>query len=149
MDEEPTPTRGGGDPYPEFVALSLEEAIDAAKRAQREYEALKAESTEAYKRLQHLKTRTVPKLMEDADCALFKTNAGNKMRIKDEIFVHTPADKTDDLKEWLNDRGHGALITEVVNGSTLKAFVSKAIKDNESYPDEIVKVTIIPTAVFC
>lgn len=39
-----------------------------------------------------------------------------------------------DLRAWLTENGYGALITETINSSTLKAFVKERLQEGDEVP---------------
>ena len=57
-----------------------------------------------------------------------------------DMYVSAPGEAKVELYGWLVANGFSDLITETVNASTLKAWVSKRVKSGETIP-EMVKIT--------
>lgn len=43
--------------------------------------------------------------------------------------------------QWLEDHGHGDLVTETVNAASLKALLRRMMRDGQEIPEDIFKVT--------
>lgn len=53
------------------------------------------------------------------------------------------ADKKNDAINWLRSNGHGEIVQETINASTLTAFAKELSKENRELPDEIFNVHIV------
>lgn len=137
------------DTYPEYDGLELEQAVEVFAGLSTELDEISEKKTELQKRYDFLRRVVIPKLMDDKDITSAKfSNIGRGIRIQDEFFVSSGEENREALHQWLADHGESQLIKEVVAPSTLKAFVSRAMKEGREYPADCVKVTIVPTARF-
>ena len=64
--------------------------------------------------------------------------------IQDMVYTAIVPGKTAAVYDWLRANGHGDLIRDYVQPSTLKVFVKDLRSKNEPLPEEV-KVTVIPT----
>lgn len=137
------------DTYPEYDGLELEQAVEVFAGLSTELDEISEKKTELQKRYDFLRRVVIPKLMDDKDITSAKfSNIGRGIRIQDEFFVSSGEENREALHQWLADHNESQLIKEVVAPSTLKAFVSRAMKEGREYPADFVKVTIVPTARF-
>lgn len=133
----------------DYSDLTLDELAQTFKKKADELEAAKNKATEIQKEYDLLRRVVIPKRMEEAgvDSAKF-ASISKGIRIQDEFFVSTREDQRESLYHWLRDNGEDALITETVNSSTLRAYITRRIKDGLDYPSEYVNLSVIPTARF-
>ena len=99
---------------------------------------IKKEMQKAY---DHLSINVVPERMEDEGVEIMKIADVGRLQVKDDIYCSVPADNKSAVQAWLKKSGNGSLIAPTVNASTFKAFVKGCIKDNEEWPEELIKVT--------
>ena len=66
---------------------------------------------------------------------------GIKIRMETEIFATIPAANKQTAIAWLREHGMGSLVTETVNGSTLKATAKAMMIDGRDLPADIFKVS--------
>jgi hypothetical protein len=135
--------------YPEYENLALEDAVEVFAKLNKELDEITEKKADLQNRYDVLRRAVIPKLMEDKDITSAKfSNIGRGIRIQDEFFVSSREEQREALHQWLVDHGESALIKESVASSTLKAFVSRAMKEGNEYPVDCVNVTIVPTARF-
>lgn len=78
------------------------------------------------------------KLAEDGFRSVNLANGG-QIKLSPQAYCSTRAGQKDALFSWMMDHGFEDLITEVINASTLKAFVKEQTEQgNPVPPDEIV-----------
>lgn len=135
--------------YPEYENLELDQAVEVFNQLNKELEEITEKKTDIQNRYDFIRRAILPRLMEDKDITSAKfSNIGRGVRIQDEFFVSSREDQREALYQWLTDNGEADLIKPTVASSTLKAFVSRAIKEGKEYPSDCVTVTVIPTARF-
>jgi hypothetical protein len=135
--------------YPEYESLELEQAVELFDKLSKEIDDLAEKKADKQNRYDFLRRAVIPKLMEDKDITSAKfSNIGRGIRIQDEFFVSSREEQREQLYQWLIDHGEADLIKPTVAPSTLKAFVSRAMKEGKEYPSDHVNVTIVPTARF-
>lgn len=134
--------------YAKFDGMSLGQLIGAMEECKSELDELAAKKTEKQKEYDFLRRIKLPKLMEDQGIDKMKPDGGRGVRIQDELFVSVRKENQESLKQWLIENGFEQLIQETVNSSSLKGFINNCIKAGQDYPEDIVKVTLVPTARF-
>lgn len=135
--------------YPEYENLELDQAVEVFNQLNKELEEITEKKTEIQNRYDFVRRAIIPRLMEDKDITSAKfSNIGRGVRIQDEFFVSSREDQREALYQWLVDHGEADMIKPTVNSSTLKAFVSRAMKEGKEYPADHVNVSIVPTARF-
>lgn len=129
--------------------MTLDVLVQEFKTSAEKLEVAKEAATKAQKEYDFLRRVIIPKRMEEMGVDSVKiTSIGKGVRIQDEYFVSTREDQRGGLYDWLRDHGETGLITETVNSSTLKAFVTRRIKDGLEYPSDYVNLSVVPTARF-
>jgi len=67
----------------------------------------------------------------------FITDVG-KLSMRTDAYCSVLKKDKIELQNWLKDNGHGDLITDTINASTLKAFMKEQIIEGNAVPDTIV-----------
>ena len=135
--------------YPEYDNLELEQAVEIFAQLNRELDEITTRKSELQNRYDFMRRAVIPKLMDDKDITSAKfSSIGRGIRIQDEFFVSSREEQREALHQWLVDHGESDLIKPTVASSTLKAFVSRAMKDGKEYPADFVNVSVVPTARF-
>lgn len=101
----------------------------------------KAELKEIQKEYDKMRLEVIPNLMDDEGIEKMSVEGVGTLYLTSDVYASIPAVTKRDAWEWLSDNGHGDLITETVNSSTLKAFVKDAISKGEELPEGLFKVT--------
>lgn len=91
--------------------------------------------------------RMLPKKMESEGVERFTVD-GRGIAVRVEVYASIPADKREEAYLWLRKNGLGSVITNTVNGSTLKAMVKEQVSLGHTLPDDLFKVTMEPQARF-
>lgn len=86
-----------------------------------------------------LAVNIIPDAMGE-DIQTIKIKDVGRLQVRYDIHCSVKADKKDDLKKWLLENGHGALIMDQVNSSTLKAFVKEQIEQGAPYPEDCLSI---------
>lgn len=133
-------------------------------------EAGSAATSPAYSALEAVRKHVVPQAMENAGIETIRVVGVGTVSIRPDLFVSTikgggvlapplndvgdvvsdaPEDTWSliDSHEWLVREGHGALIQDTVNASSLKALIKKLIKDGTPVPTELFKITPVSYSV--
>ena len=79
--------------------------------------------------------------MDDAGLESFSVAGVGRVYIQSSLNASIRAGAKEGAYEWLNDHGHGDLIQETVNSSSLKALAKAKIQDNDSLPEELFNVS--------
>lgn len=114
----------------------------------KELKAVKAEleSADIYKSaLQKVHDRlakvVLPERMDEEDISTIKIEGIGRIQKKTDIYCSCPAHSREALQQWLNDNGHGSLVSTTVNASTLRAFIKEQMKAGSPIPDGLLTIT--------
>lgn len=102
------------------------------------YDALKKEYQAAY---DFLSISVLPERMEEEMIETLRVAGVGRLQARSDIRCAVPAQNREAVKEWLIDNGHGSMITETINASTLKAFVREMMKEGKEWPEDLLNVT--------
>ena len=95
----------------------------------------------------YLRLHKIPEMLNDMEVSSVKIKGVGTLGARFEASCRTKY--KDALIEWLRGNGFNSLISsDVVNSSTLKAFINAQIREGEPYPDaSVVKFTSFEMAV--
>lgn len=79
--------------------------------------------------------------MDDAGLESFSVAGVGRVYIQSSLNASIRAGAKEGAYEWLGDHGHGDLIQETVNSSSLKALAKAKIQDNDPLPEELFNVS--------
>ena len=131
----------------ELAAMTVPDAVRAFKEIKDELEEAKAVKSELQKAYDFFRFNVLPEKMDDEGVA--KIDVGDaKIRVQDEYYTTIPADHKAEAYAWLRENDLESVITETVNGSTLKATIKAMYKNGQHVPEDLIKVTIMQGARF-
>lgn len=129
--------------------MDLEQMVEEMDRLAEELEKARQHAASLQNQYDRLRRIDIPKAMEDRGISSAKfSGIGRGVRIADEVFVSCKEEHRDALLDWLRDNGETGMIRDTVAPSTLKAYVSRRIKEGGAYPADLLTVSVIPTARF-
>ena len=100
---------------------------------------LKKRQTEIQKQLEVVCREVIPDRMAEEGLRGIPLTDGSRLELRSYAFCSVKAGQKENLFNWLSDHDHGDLISEVVNPSTLKAFIKEQLEaGNEVPPDDVV-----------
>jgi hypothetical protein len=70
-----------------------------------------------------------------------------RVNIRTDIYCSTKKGMGIDLKEWMKGHEMEDIITDVINASTLKAWVKEQMKAGNEIPEELLNITPYDRAV--
>jgi hypothetical protein len=123
----------------DYEEMNYNELAIAVKELQAEHKAAKDIATAIYQKLEVLTTKIIPdKLAEDGFRSVNLADGG-RIQLSSQAYCSTREGMKPALFAWLQEHDFPELITEVVNASTLKAFIKEQTElGNDVPPDEIV-----------
>lgn len=131
----------------ELAALTVADAVRVFKEIKNELEVAKETKTNIQKVYDFFRFNVLPEKMDDEGVA--KIDVGDaKIRLQDEYYTSIPADHKAEAYQWLRENELESVITETVNGSTLKATIKAMYKNGQHVPEDLIKVTIMQGARF-
>lgn len=89
----------------------------------------------------------LPEIMESSDLDGVKVEGVGRVHLQSDLRVSIKSDSKAEAYEWLDDNGHGGLITQTVNASSLKAFAKEKMKNGEEIPEEFFNINPFTRAV--
>lgn len=102
------------------------------------FDAIKKEYQVAY---DFLSISVLPERMEEEMIETLKVAGVGRLQSRSDIRCAVPAQNREAVKTWLVDNGHGSMIAETINSSTLKAFVREMMKEGKEWPEDLLSVT--------
>lgn len=134
------------------------------------YDIAHSANSPAHGLLEAVRKNVLPQVMENAQVEKVRVTGVGTVSIRSDLFVTSIKDTTIkappldaagdpivdaqaddfvpiDYKEWLIRGGHGSLIQDTVNASSLKALVKGMIKDGKEVPSELFKTTPVSYSV--
>lgn len=129
----------------EFSDYCEAEKLSAVEIAQLQHQLQKAnEQADTVKKtvgkvFDHTRTFLLPARMEEEGISGFKIKGVGRVNLTSDMRV-SMKDKEAGYA-WLEENDHGDLVTETVNASTLKALLSRMIRDGKEVPEDIFKIS--------
>lgn len=86
-----------------------------------------------------VRTGILPEKMDEEGLELLKVEGVGRVSLTSDVNVAVV--NKDESFKWLESSGHGDMITETVNASSLKALIRRLIRDGKEVPEAIYRVT--------
>ena len=83
----------------------------------------------------------LPESMSDQDIEKITVADVGRVSLTNDLHVSILKNRRKEAYEWLDFNGHGDLVQETVNSSSLKALVKAKIKAGEPMPEDLFKVS--------
>lgn len=123
---------------PEMSGVSAADAARFQKQLMDTHEMADSLKSTIGKVYDWVRTGLVPEKMDEEGLELLKIEGIGRVSLTSDINVSI-INKDEEFK-WLEESGHGDLITETVNASSLKALLRRMIRDGKEVPEAIFKV---------
>jgi len=121
-----------------FEDMTLEQLAVAMVESRNRMDAAKNEESAARAEWDVLRRKFIPEKMEEMGLESARIKDVGRLSVRTDAFCSTPAANKPKLFEWLIENGHSDLITDSVNGSTLKAFIKEQILAGNDVPLDII-----------
>jgi len=125
----------------EYSGYSLTDLIREMNRVQQEKDQLEETLKKVNSRFDHLRLAAIPNKMDEEGIPNITIEGIGRVSLTSDAYVSIKAGMKDQAWQWLSDNGHGDLITETVNPSSLKAAVKQMIGKAEEVPEDLFNVT--------
>ncbi len=102
---------------------------------------LKVQIAEAKMPLDDLRLKKIPEMMQQLEVTTTTFAGLGRVQLAGDLYASTRKGKKDDAMQWLRDCGHGSLIKEGYNASSVKAIFRGYLKEGTEIPDDIFSVT--------
>lgn len=124
--------------YESMSLIDLAIQLKTLKNALEEVGDLKTAVQKAY---DHLSMSIVPDRMDEEGIETTKFAGVGRLQCSSDLRCSVKAKNREPLKNWLIEHGHGALVSETINSSTLKAFVREQMKENKEIPTDLLDLS--------
>lgn len=124
----------------EFESMSVPELAATLKELKTRLEEVGALKTELQKAYDFLSIDVLPDRMDEEGISTMRINGVGRLQSSSDIRCSCPAKNKIGLQKWLEEHGHGSMISATVNASTLKAFVKEMMKEGKEWPEELLTV---------
>lgn len=125
----------------DYSAYSLPELAAILKDIKIQLDEAGARKTELQKTYDYLSIEVIPDRMDDEGVDSMKVAGVGRLQTQSDIRCNVLAANKEPLQKWLTDNGHGSMIQDTINSSTLKAFIKERMKENLPYPSELLQIS--------
>lgn len=120
---------------------TLNELVICMNDQQRRKEELEAMLKATNSEYDYLRLVAIPNKMESEGVTNLTLEGIGRVGLTSDAYASVKAGMRDQAWEWLRDTGHGDLITETINSSTLKAALKQMVLKGEEVPEEFFNFT--------
>lgn len=124
----------------EFESMSVPELAAALKTIRERLDQVGVIKTEIQKVYDFLSIDVLPERMDEEGIQTLKIKDVGRLQASSDIRCTVPANNRQAVQDWLEEHGHGSMISSTVNASTLKAFVKEMMKEGKEWPEELLSV---------
>lgn len=104
-------------------------------------EEAKAEVSAIQKAFDTLRQVTIPDEMDAAGISSANFPGIGRLTLTADLFAGIQPEQQHAAYQWLVAKGHGDLIKDYVQPSTMKAFIKEQMQAGEVFPDELFRIT--------
>jgi len=90
--------------------------------------------------LERITKMVLPTKMDNEGISTINVKGIGRITITQQMSTTVKKDDQPELKEWLRENGYGALVTETINASTLKAWIKERIAESEEFPAHLISI---------
>lgn len=132
--------------FTKYDDMSLSDLARAQMEVKDKIDELSAAKTALQKEFDFLRQNKLPSTMEAMGIDSVKVAGVGRVSIRSELQCTVKAACKYDMQQWLRDNDFGDLISEVVNASTLKAFIKEQIKAGNPIPEDYLTMRMFDQA---
>lgn len=121
----------------DFNGMNMQELAEKFRELQAALKDSKAVSSEIQKEFDYLRKSILPDKMEELGFDTVNITGVGRISLRAEMYASIVAEQKEAAFAWLSENGHGALIKDTVNASSLKAFMKEQINLGEIFPEEL------------
>lgn len=127
--------------FSEYDGMSLVDMIRAMSSTQKSLEDAKEVTKQWNARYDYLRLQAIPNAMESAGVENMNVEGVGRVGLTADMWITIPAAQREAAYKWLRENGHGDIITNTVNASSMKALAKSLIKDGVEIPAPLIKIT--------
>ncbi len=120
---------------------SLRNMCVEMRRLQNRLNDLKVEAAEVRGPFDDLRLKKIPEMMQSLEVTTTTFAGLGRVQLAGDLYASTRKGMKDQAMQWLRDCGHGSLIKEGYNASSVKAIFRGYLKEGAEIPDDIFSVT--------
>ncbi len=124
-----------------FNNMNMQELAERFRELQNELKESKAVSSGIQKEFDYLRKSVLPDKMEELGFDTVNITDVGRISLRAELYASIVTDQKEAAFAWLAENGHGALIKDTVNASSLKAFMKEQLNLGEVFPEEMFNCT--------
>lgn len=121
--------------------LPLEQLAALMKKTKVDLDAAKEVSAKLQDTWDTLRKQIIPQVMEDMGVESVRITGIGTVSERTDAYCTVPADNRQAVQDWMKEHGHGELVTETINSSTLKAFMKEQILEGNEVPIDLINYT--------
>lgn len=122
------------------MSAELRSLVIEMRNLMDEKEKLEASLADVNKRLDDIRIRQIPTLMESLQIKNMTFEGLGRVQLASDLYVSTREGQKDKAMQWLVDCGYSNMITETYNASSLKALLRRMLVEGIEIPDDIFNV---------
>lgn len=127
--------------HEEYETMSLRDMAAFLKELKKALEEVKEMQSQIQVQHDFLSQNVIPDKMDDEGVNTVNYDGIGRLQCAADIRCSVLKKDRKALHSWLSANGHGSLISEGVNSSTLKAFVKERMKEEKEIPKDILQIT--------
>lgn len=113
----------------------------------RHIDSLSSSKSSLQKTYDWIREGKLPELMEASELETLGVENVGRVHLQSDMRVSIKSDNKADAYEWLGDNGHGGLVTQTINASSLKAFAKGEMKKGNELPPDLFNINLFTRAV--
>jgi isocitrate lyase len=121
-----------------YDKMTLNQLVETMAHLEAQKDSLAATVKDVNLRLDFLRLGKIPEKMDEEGVTGLTLEGIGRVSLTADAYVSIKAGQKEAAWEWLRDTGHGDLITETINASTLKAAIKEMVKKGEEIPNEMI-----------
>lgn len=125
----------------EYAKMPLRELAEEFNKLKGEKEQAEMTASFITAKFDVIRMESIPNKMEAEGVESIRLEGIGRLGLTADLFLSVKGEMKGALYDWLRENGFGELITDSVNGSTLKAFVKEQMKKGKPIPTECLSMT--------
>lgn len=120
-----------------YRGMTLVEAVEVMNDLRKHTEDQKKIKATAQKAFDFMRLTVVPETMDDEGIENIRVADVGRVNLQSDMHVAVKKADRGALHDWMDENGYEDLVTDTINGSTLKAWCKERLIQGEELPDMI------------